>query len=76
LLPRVGLVTELDLLDEAAAARGAELVDAAVAQGSKRHTALVEHYFGDTTPGASMQRFLDACDAVVRDRDRALAERA
>jgi hypothetical protein len=75
-LPRVGLVTELDLLDEAAAARGAELVDAAVAQGSQRHTALVEHYFGDTTPGASMQRFLDACDAVVRDRDRALAERA
>ena len=75
-LPRVGLVTELELVDEAAAGRGAELVDAAAAQGPQRHAALVEHYFGDTTPGASMQRFLDACDAVVRDRERALAQRA
>ncbi len=74
-LPTVGLVTEMDLLDEDGARRGAELVDAAVAAGSERHTALVEHYFGDTSPGASMQRFLDACDTVVRERDRALADR-
>jgi hypothetical protein len=74
-LPEAGLVTELELLDEAAAHRGAELVDSAVAAGTQRHAALVEHYFGDTTPGASMQRFLDACDAVVRERHQALAER-
>jgi hypothetical protein len=74
-IPDVGLVTETALFDAADAPRAAELVDAAVAAGSERHAALVEHYFGDTTPGASMQRFLDACDAVVRERDRALAER-
>ena len=33
--------------------------------------AITEHYFGDTTPGASMQRFLDACDQVIAYRDRA-----
>ncbi len=74
--PTVGLVTEVDLLDAGDAPRAAELVDAAVAVGSETHAALVERYFGDTTPGASMQRFLDACDAVVRERDRALAGRA
>ena len=29
----------------------------------------VEHYFGDVTPGASLQRFLDACDRTIALRD-------
>jgi hypothetical protein len=73
-LPGVGLVTELELFGAAEAHRAADVVDAAAA-GSDQHEELVRHYFGDTTPGASMRRFLDACDQVVRERDRAVAER-
>jgi len=36
----------------------------------------VRRYFGDTTPGASMDRFLQAASTVVRERDAALVERA
>ncbi|WP_392543576.1 CDP-glycerol glycerophosphotransferase family protein [Oryzobacter telluris] len=75
LLPDVGLTTESDLFDAADAVRAAEVVDAAVAHPSDAHAALVQHYFGDTTPGASMARFLDACDTVVTDRAAALEVR-
>jgi hypothetical protein len=33
---------------------------------------LVTWYFGDTTPGASTRRFLDAIDGMVAERDRLL----
>ena len=56
--------------------RLAEIVDAAVRHPDETHAALVRRHFGDTTPGASMKRFLDACDVVVREREAALAERA
>ncbi len=75
-LPRVGLVLELELLDAADAVRAAEVVDAAVRHPDQAHAALVLRYFGDTTPGASMERFLRASSAVVREREAALAERA
>jgi hypothetical protein len=75
-LPESGLVREMDLFDVADAGRAPELVDAAVAHPDEAHAALVRRYFGDTTPGASMQRFLDASDTVVRERDEALAARA
>lgn len=74
-VPDVGLTTELALFPAADADRGAEVVDAAVAHPSGAHAALVEHYFGDTTPGASMDRFLAGCDAVIAARVEALALR-
>ena len=74
-VPDVGLTTAIELFDAASAARGAEAVDAAMASPSDAHAALVHHYFGDTTPGASMDRFLDACDEVVTARAAALAVR-
>ena len=74
-LPTVGLVTELELLRAEDAARGAEVVDAVLAGPSDAHAALVRHYFGDTTPGASLARFLDACDVVIEERAAALAVR-
>lgn len=37
---------------------------------------IVADYFGDTTPGAAMARFLAAADTVVRDRSHALLARA
>jgi CDP-Glycerol:Poly(glycerophosphate) glycerophosphotransferase len=74
-LPESGLVRELVLFEASDAGRGAAVVDAALAHPDAAHAALVQRYFGDTTPGASMQRFLDACDDVVRERERLLAER-
>ena len=76
LLPESGLVRELTLFEAADAARAAAVVDAAVAHPDAAHAALVQRYFGDTTPGASMQRFLDGCDTVIRERSAALEERA
>lgn len=35
----------------------------------------VEHYFGDVTPGASMRRFLDACEMAITLRDELVAEK-
>jgi len=75
-LPESGLVRELDLFSAADAGRAASVVDAAVAHPDETHAALVRRYFGDTTPGASLDRFLEACDHVVRERDAALADRA
>ena len=66
---------ELPLLDAADAGRGAEILAAAVQHPDDAHAALVRHYFGDTTPGASMQRFLAACSAIVEQREAALVAR-
>ncbi len=74
-LPESGLVRELDLLDAADAVRGAQIVAAAVAHPDDAHAALVHRYFGDTTPGASMERFLSACSAIITQREAALVAR-
>ena len=74
-LPESGLVRELTLLEAADAGRGADVVAAAVQHPDDVHAALVRHYFGDTTPGASMQRFLAACSAIVEQREAALLAR-
>ncbi|RKT77273.1 hypothetical protein DFJ68_0693 [Terracoccus luteus] len=29
---------------------------------------VIEHYFGDTSPGAATRRFVEACDVLVRER--------
>jgi hypothetical protein len=41
---------------------------------SEKYRKLTYHYFGDTTAGASMQRFLAACDQVIELRDKAAAQ--
>ena len=74
-LPESGLVRELTLFDAADAGRAPEVVDAAVAHPDATHAALVSRYFGDTTPGASMERFLAACSLVVQEREAALVAR-
>lgn len=35
----------------------------------EQRTALTEYYLGDTTPGASTRRFVDACTTVIELRD-------
>jgi len=40
------------------------------------HAALVDRYFGDTSAGASMERFLLAPATVITERAAALAVRA
>jgi CDP-glycerol:poly(glycerophosphate) glycerophosphotransferase len=75
-LPESGLVREMDLFDAADAVRTASVVDAAVAHPDDAHAALVTRYFGDTTPGASMERFLAGCSTVIAEREAELAQRA
>jgi hypothetical protein len=74
-LPESGLVRELTLLDAADAGRGAEVVAAAVQHPDDVHATLVRRYFGDISPGASMQRFLAACSAIIEEREAALLSR-
>ena len=74
-LPESGLVRELTLFDAADAGRAPEIIDAAVAHRDETHEALVRRYFGDTSPGSSMERFLNACSTVVDEREAALAAR-
>jgi hypothetical protein len=74
-LPESGLVREMPLFDAADAGRAAEIVDAAVRHPDDAHAALVLRYFGDTTPGASMERFLTAVSTVIEERQAALTER-
>ena len=74
-LPESGLVRELSLFDAADAARAPDIIDAAVRHPEEAHAALVTRYFGDTSPGASMERFLVACSQVVEERAAALAAR-
>jgi len=44
-----------------------------VSEGSWRsgHAELTGYYLGDVSPGAATQRFVEACEAVVADRERA-----
>jgi len=53
--------------DEAAAVLSV-IDDVAHGEDRGRYEQIVEHYFGDTTPGASLQRFLDVSDEVIRHR--------
>ena len=55
--------------------RVVKLVDSWVADDTARadRTGWVEHYFGDVTPGASMRRFLDACEEAIQMRDKLVA---
>ncbi|MEN0129215.1 MAG: CDP-glycerol glycerophosphotransferase family protein [Brevundimonas sp.] len=62
------LVAALPLLDRAEAAQVPDVVAARLAETDDAYVALVRDFFGDTTPGASMQRFLDAADSVIRER--------
>jgi hypothetical protein len=52
--------------------RVADLVDGWVTDDAAREDRArwVEHYFGDVTPGASMRRFLDACEEAIGLRDK------
>ena len=74
-LPESGLVREMHFLDAADAGRAPDIVDAAVSDPDETHAALVGRYFGDTSPGASMERFLAACSLVAEEREAALAAR-
>jgi CDP-glycerol:poly(glycerophosphate) glycerophosphotransferase len=38
--------------------------------GREERLALIDYYLGDTTPGASTRRFLDACTEMIELRDR------
>ncbi|MFT8636980.1 MAG: CDP-glycerol glycerophosphotransferase family protein [Pseudoclavibacter sp.] len=64
-----GIAGQVPMLTAADAPRVLERLEAATgAESRQRLAALARYHFGDTTPGASMRRFLEACDAVMRER--------
>lgn len=67
------LVDALPLVDAADAGGIVDLVLAAVKEPS--HGAMAKLYFGDTSPGASMERFLTAASDLVATRRAALRAR-
>jgi len=69
------LPTRLPTLDAADASRVVETIARARA-GHDGEADVVADYFGDTSPGASMRRFLDGAHRIVTERQRALAARA
>lgn len=71
-----GLIGALDLLPADDAGRAPELVTALLTEPQPALAAMVEHYFGDMTPGASLRRFVEAVHAVVVEREAALGRRA
>jgi hypothetical protein len=54
----------------------ARLDTAGLDTSREAHARLVHHYFGDTAPGACMDRFLAACEHVLQAREQTMAERA
>jgi CDP-Glycerol:Poly(glycerophosphate) glycerophosphotransferase len=69
-----GLGGRLPLLDAADAGRVHDrLTQAAEPDEVASRAALVERYYGDMTPGASLRRFLDAVRTLVDERDERLA---
>lgn len=51
------------------------LAEADDAEHHEARVHLVQHYFGDVTPGASMSRWLEAASRVITDRAAAIAAR-
>lgn len=44
------------------------VLDEVISHPDPRSAEVVEHYFGDTSPGAATKRFVEACDLLVRQR--------
>ena len=67
--PLLDVVPRLPAAD---APRAAQIVLGVLGDDATREERgrLVEHYLGDVTPGASTQRFLDACSNMVALRER------
>ncbi|WP_190265011.1 CDP-glycerol glycerophosphotransferase family protein [Glutamicibacter nicotianae] len=59
-------LTKLPAMPADEAANAAQLVRSALKTVNKESRALVHHYFGDVTPGASMKRFIDECLNLVK----------
>jgi hypothetical protein len=74
-VPTEGYIATADLLADQQAGQIVEILDRvcgdeALAEQRREWTF---HYFGDTTPGAAMQAWLDACRRVREERDQMLA---
>jgi hypothetical protein len=69
---RSGVLGAVYTLPVSDLSRVRELVDGWVANDAGRpdRDRWVAHYFGDVTPGASMRRFLDACEEAIQLRDK------
>jgi len=64
----VGLATRMPTLADNESTRVVEILDGLLAAPDPAYAALVEDYFGDTSPGASMRRFLTASAELIGER--------
>jgi len=71
---RNGLAARLDPLPADRAGQILQVI-ARERADTGRYRAIVHHYFGDTSPGSSMQRFLTAARQVITERSAALHDR-
>ena len=70
------LVAALPLVDAADSGAVVDLVTAAVADDGASLRGLAEHYFGDTSVGSALTRFLEQAASLVVARRETLKERA
>ncbi len=69
-IDRSGIAGRVPMLRAAEAASVVPLLDPVAGPGRREQfREITRHYFGDTTPGASMRRFLEACEQVMKLRD-------
>ncbi|WGW12314.1 CDP-glycerol glycerophosphotransferase family protein [Saxibacter everestensis] len=65
-----GLVTKVDLLTSEDVPNIVEILDGLLTGTGIDYGALTDYYFGDMSPGASLRRFLDASETVIRQREK------
>lgn len=72
-----GISIALPLLTQDQSAEVADILDKIFAEGMPTsYRDAMEYYFGDTEPGVSRLRFVDAVDAILSEHDDAVAVRA
>jgi len=73
-VPTEGFIATIDLLQKRQAGQIVEILDAVSADETlaEQRRGWTFHYFGDTTPGAATQAWLDACRRVKTQRDHDL----
>lgn len=73
-VPTEGFIASVDLLQTKQAGRIIELLDSVAGDEAlaEQRRSWTHHYFGDTTPGAATQAWLEACRRIRAEHHRAI----
>lgn len=71
-MPQDGFIAQMRLLNAEEANETARLVNDLLADATERRrlTSWADYYYGDRTPGSSLNRFVTAIDHVIKERDQ------